>query len=276
MKKTIIVAALFVAALANAQVLNVASVQKLNTPQNVDTKVAGISPAGDFILLTSGSNKGLVRYDIATGETLTLSQQEGAGYNVKVSANGKEVMYRETTYDQNQLRRNNVMRHSFETQKRALIAEGQRDLKHMRFDDRKELSIEDRQLVLTINGNSRIISPNGTNASYIWPSISPDGKKICYYVCGVGCFVANLNGTNPQFIAHDCRAAKWYNNDVIIAMADHDDGEYVTDSKIVAYDLNGNRQDLTDDSMVAMYPYAVQGAIVFATIEGETYLMQIK
>ncbi|MCQ2333008.1 MAG: hypothetical protein MJZ88_00140 [Paludibacteraceae bacterium] len=275
MKKTFLLAALMLATVINAQVLNVASIQKLNTPQNSDTKVAGISPTGDYILLTSGANKGLTRFDLATGNTMTITEQEGAGYEVKISDNGNEVIYRETTYDKNHMRRNNILHMSFATRKRALVAQGQRDIKRMQFESRPTISINDRLMVLTQNDESTTLAPNGKDASYIWPSISPDGTKICYYVCGTGCYVCNIDGSNPQYIAHDCRAAKWYNNDIIIGMNDTDDGEFILSSQIVAFDLRGNSQVLTDDSMVAMYPYAIEGAVVFTTLQGETYLIHV-
>lgn len=276
MKKTFFLVALMLAAVINAQVLNVTSVQKLNTPENNDTKVAGISPEGDYILLTSGANKGLVRFDLATGNTMTISEKEGAGYEVKISQDGNEVIYRETTYDIDHTRRNNILHLSFATRKRALVAQGQRDMRRMQFESRPAISINDRKMILNQNGQETVLAPNGTDASYIWPSISPDGSKICYYVCGAGCYVCNIDGTNPQYIAHDCRAAKWYNNNVIIGMDDKDDGEFILSSKIVAFDLKGNSQILTDNTMIAMYPYAIEGAVAFATLEGETYLIQVK
>lgn len=276
MKKTFLLVALVLATVINAQILNVGSIQKLNTPKNADTKVAGISPAGDYILLTSGTNKGLVRFDLSTGATTTITEKEGAGYQVKISDNGDEILYRETTYDKDRMRRSNILHLNFATRKRALVAQSQRDMKRMQFESRPTVTIDDRQLVLTQDGQSTILSPNGKDASYIWPSISPDGSKICYYICGAGCFVCNIDGSNPQYIAHDCRAAKWYNNEIIIGMDDKDDGEFILSSKIVAFDLKGNSQNLTDDSLIAMYPYAIEGAIAFATLQGETYLIQIK
>ena len=93
MKKLFLALAVVAPMLAAAQVLEVQSLQKINTPQNVDTKIAGVSPAGDYILLTTVANEGLIRYDLATGETKELSNAPGAGYNVKVSRDGKEIVH---------------------------------------------------------------------------------------------------------------------------------------------------------------------------------------
>lgn len=271
------VAALFFGLAANAQVLKVVSMQQLTSPSDMDVKVAGVSPDGDYVLLTTGSNKGLQRYDVATKTTTVLSEAEGAGYNVQISADGQEVVYRETTVGRDQLRRNNIVRKNFTRQRRNVIARGQRDMDKMATTDAKAtVTISDRLMVLHQNGTDKPLAPNGTDKSYIWASISPDGTRLCYYVCGEGCFVSNIDGTNPQFIAHACRAAKWYNDNTLVGMADEDNGEFITASAIMAYTLDGRSQVLTDKSMIAMYPAVAQNIIVFATEEGSTYMLNIK
>ena len=277
MKKLFLALAVVAPMLAAAQVLEVQSLQKINTPQNVDTKIAGVSPAGDYILLTTVANEGLIRYDLASGETKELSNAPGAGYNVKVSRDGKEIAYRETTIDGNKMRRSNILRQNFASGKRQLIAKGQRDLRKMDTKDAElTVTILDRHIALTRGTKTTMLAPCGEDKSYIWPSVSPDGKKLCFYVTTGGCYVSDIDGSNPQFIANACRAAKWYNNNVVIGMADKDDGERLTASSIVAYSLDGQTQVLTDPSMVAVYPYAVEGAIVFTTDEGKTYLMRVQ
>ena len=278
MKKIMLfVAAVLITLAANAQVLKVVSMQQLTSPSDMDVKVAGVSPDGDYVLLTTGSNKGLQRYDVATKTTTVLSEAEGAGYNVQISADGQEVVYRETTVGRDQLRRNNIVRKNFTRQRRNVIARGQRDMDKMATTDAKAtVTISDRLMVLHQNGTDKTLAPNGTDKSYIWASISPDGTRLCYYVCGEGCFVSNIDGTNPQFIAHACRAAKWYNDNTLVGMADEDNGEFITASAIVAYTLDGRRQVLTDNYMIAMYPYVAKNLIVFGTEEGSTYMLNVK
>ena len=278
MKKTMLfVAACLLSLAASAQVLEVVSMQQLPIAAQADMKVAGVSPAGDYVLLTSGSNKGLQCYDMANQTLTTITEADGAGYNVQVGQDGKEVVYRETSFDRNNLRQNKIIRMNMSNQRQNVVARGQRDMKLMATSDNlTTVTIADRKIVLKHNGLSTTLAPNGMNESYLWPSVSPDGKKICYYVAGKGCFVANIDGSNPQFIARDCRAAKWYNNNTIVAMADEDDGHFTTASAIVAYSLNGQKQVLTSNKMIAMYPYAAENMIVFSTLKGETYMLNIK
>ena len=278
MKKTMLfVAACLMSLAASAQVLEVVSMQQLPIAAQADMKVAGVSPAGDYVLLTSGSNKGLQCYDMASQTLTTITEADGAGYNVQVGQDGKEVVYRETSFDRNNLRQNKIIRMNMSNQRQNVVARGQRDMKLMATSDNlTTVAIADRKIVIKHNGLSTTLAPNGMNESYLWPSVSPDGKKICYYVAGKGCFVANTDGSNPQFIARDCRAAKWYNNNTIVAMADEDDGHFTTASAIVAYSLNGQKQVLTSNKMIAMYPYAAENMIVFSTLKGETYMLNIK
>ena len=278
MKKTMLfVAACLMSLAASAQVLEVVSMQKLPIPAKAEMKVAGVSPDGSYLLLTSGTNQGLQRYDLESQTLTTITDAAGAGYNVQVSNNGQELVYRETTIDRNNLRQNKVVRLNMYNQRQNVVARGQRDMKHMATSDNlTSVSIKDRLIVLKRNGLTTTLAPNGMNESYIWPSVSPDGSKICYYVCGNGCWVANIDGSNPQYIGHGCQAAKWYDNNTLVAMATEDDGHFTTASAIVLYTLDGKKQTLTNDSMIAMYPYAAENAIVFSTIEGETYLLNVK
>lgn len=277
MKKIFLSLALAVSVMASAQVFEVGQLTKLNTPTDTDVKVAGVSADGSYVLITNGSNHGLRRYDVATGKTTTISTAAGAGYNVQISKDGQELVYRETNYDAQGLRRSDIVRLDLATAKTTTIAKGQRDMMAMANTGAKvSVSINDRKIVLNKNGKNIVLAPNGSQESYIWPSVSPDGTKLCYYVCGNGCWVANLDGSGKQYIGHDCRAAQWYDNNTLVAMADEDDGHFITASAIVAYTLDGKKQVLTDKSMIAVEPYTTANTVVFSTLDGEVYMLNVK
>ena len=277
MKKIFLSLALAISMMASAQVFEVGQLTKLNTPTDTDVKVAGVSADGSYVLITNGSNHGLRRYDVATGKTTTITNAPGAGYNVQISKDGQELVYRETKFDEQGLRKNDIIRLDLATAKTATVAKAQRDMMAMvSTSSNVSVSINDRKIVLTKNGKNIVLAPNGSRESYIWPSISPDGQKLCYYVCGNGCWVSNLDGSGKQYIGRDCRAAQWYDNNTIVAMADEDDGHFTTASAIVAYTLDGKKQVLTNDSMIAMYPYVANNLIVFSSLEGETYMFNVK
>ena len=279
MKKTfLLIAACLMGMVANAQIFQIKSTQKLPTPAGTEWKVAGFSPVGDYILLTDDGNGGLLRYDLATQVTTTISEAAGAGYNVKISADGQNIVYREVTIGEDKLVRSNIYKHNFAANQRSVQALAQRDMLNL-VDKAANHSVainEDLHIVLNRNGKSIVLTPNGTDRTYNWPSISPDGNKILYYVGGVGCFVCDLNGNNLQKIASHCRAPKWYDNNTIIGMADEDDGKYMLASAIVAYTLDGKSQIIVNKEQMAIYPYAVEGKIAFSNAAGEVFLMQVK
>ena len=123
MKKTMLfVAACLMSLAASAQVLEVVSMHKLPVPVKAEMKVAGVSPEGDYILFTTGTNRGLQRYDLESQTMTVLSTAEGAGYNVQVSNDGKEVVYRETSLNRNHLRENKFIRMNMYNERRNTIA----------------------------------------------------------------------------------------------------------------------------------------------------------
>ena len=137
--------------------------------------------------------------------------------------------------------------------------------------------IKNRQLMLSQGNDIKTLSPNGLQESYIWPSLSPAGDKVLYYVCGVGAFVCDLSGNIVARLGA-LRAPQWYGNSVVVGMNDSDDGHTVVASSIVATTLTGESQTLTPDSLIAMFPQTCEraGRIAFTTAEGELYMIQLE
>jgi len=298
MKKVLLAMALSVSLSGMAQVMTVNSVERLNLPAGSATRVAAISPQGDYVLLTSDENRGLTRYDLTTGATQSLTSAAGAGFDVKISPDGQNVVYREATIGSNHLRMLSLQTTNLATGVKRELIKPTHDLQGYSVDnataatvtkgkfkaqamaqakaDKKTpvLSVKNQQLMLTTNGKTRVFSPNGQNYSYIWPSISPDGSKALYYVCGLGAYVCNLDGTGLQRIGY-LRAPVWYDDNTIVGMNDKDDGEFIYASTIEVMTLDGQHQTLTDDSIVAMYPHVSNGKIACSSPAGEAYIINV-
>lgn len=286
----------------SAQVLSVKSVEKVPIPEDYDNAVAAISPAGDYILLTTSTRRGLKKFDLATRETSILTEAEGAGYGAAVAADGKTVVFRETSFTPQRLKMTALKSISLETGAKRELAPAQRMLQGYRLQGNTAAIVsqgkmrarslsgakivatpptlsltQNHEMQLTRNGRTTQLAPNGKNVRYIWPSLSPDGTKVLYYVSGVGCFVCDLNGNNVKALGQ-LRAAKWYDNTTVIGMNDQDDGEHVIASSIIAKNLSGAEQKLTSDDIIAQYPQvsASSKKIVFETPAGEAYMINLQ
>ena len=286
---------------AMGQVVTVESINRLDIPLSEETAdVVAIAPQGDFVLLSSPSHKGLVKFDLATKQITTLTNADGAGYGVQITANGKNVVYREKSINDERLVFTAVKLMDLDTRKTSTLVEPTRNLhavavegstamtvtnKRMKAHSphgaatvtRPVISSEDLHLYLTMDGETTLFAPNGTDVNYIWPSVSPDAKRVLYYVSGVGCFVCDIDGNNRLEMGL-LRAPQWLNSNVVVGMRDEDDGMVITSSAIIAKTLAGAEQVLTDDNVIAMYPHvtAAGDKIAFSTPNGEAYLINLQ
>lgn len=295
MRKFLFALALGFSLTAMAQVMNVTSIEKVNLPEQA--AVAAISPQGDYLLLTSATNQGLTKLDLSTHQTQVISTAPSAGHNVKISPDGQTVVYRESSFNEKHLKYSTLKSVNLATSATQTLVKPTRDLQGYAIDATSAgvvnkgkfskkavgsakaqnvpvLSIKKDQLMITVNGKTRNLSPNGSGYSYLWASLSPDGTKVLYYQAAHGAYVCDLDGSNVHKVGK-MRAPVWYDDNTVVGMLDLDDGELVYASTIVAATLDGTTQVLTDESTIAMYPHAAAGKIAFSTPAGEAYIINV-
>lgn len=295
MRKLLFAMALGFSVSAMAQVLNVTSIEQVTLPERAS--VAAISPQGDYLLLTDAVNQGLTKLDLTTHQCQVLSTAPSAGHNVKISPDGQTVVYRESSFNKKHLRMSSLKSVNLSTGASQVLVKPTRDLQGYAVDATSAgvvnkgkfskkaignakaqnvpvLSIDKGQLMITVNGKTRKLSPNGDQYSYMWASLSPDGTKVLYYQAAHGTYVCDLDGSNVRKVGK-MRAPVWYDNQTIVGMIDLDDGEFIYASTIVAATLDGTTQTLTGDATIAMYPHAADGKIAFSTPAGEAYIINV-
>ena len=295
MRKVLFALALGFSMSAMGQVLNVTSIEKVNLPDKA--AVAAISPQGDYLLLTSATNQGLTKMDLNTNQCQVLSTAPSAGHNVKISPDGQTVVYREGSFNNKHLRLSSLKSVNLVTGSSQVLVKPTRDLQgyaasattvgavnkgkfskkaigNAKVQNLPVLSIDKGKLMVTVDGKTRNLSPNGNDFSYLWPSLSPDGTKVLYYLAAHGTYVCDLDGSNARKVGK-MRAPVWYDDNTIVGMMDLDDGEFIYASTIVAATLDGVTQTLTGDETIAMYPHAANGKIAFSTPAGEAYIIQV-
>ena len=299
MKKVLISALLLCSGAFSYAQLNVASIEKVNLPEGVTANQATISPDGSYVVLSRMEKAGLHKLDLTTNTVTTISEK-GITHGLQISEDGQQVIFRENNYDK-KLRKTALKSADLTTGKLTTIVKGTRDLQGFEVRGSQVMamnkgklttksltgakaaaapvaSINGGQLYVTVNGKTTNISPQGTDCqSYLWPSISPDGTKVAYYLARHGAYVCELDGSNPVYLG-SIRAPRWYDNNTVVGMNDEDDGHVVTSSKIVAASIDGTKgQNLTEGSSMAMYPtVSADGSkIAYSTPAGELYIINI-
>ncbi len=262
-----------------AQLLEVTSTEKVNLPEGMVADIATLSPKGDYMLLSDQKKQGLQKFDFRTGEIKSVTKAPGSGYNAKISDDGNTVIFRESQVGKDRLKMTALKSVDLTTGKVKTLVQPTRDMKVVQTGTRPEVSVKYGQLMITRNGKTEILSPNGQSGqSYLWPSVSPDGTKIVYYLATKGAYTCNIDGSDVKFIGN-IRAPKWYNNEIVVGMNDKDNGEFVTSSSIIAYTADGSeKQVLTESDKIAMYPTATKDGskIAFTTPQGEAYIINVK
>ena len=286
--------------LAFSQGIKMVSNEQIPIMESEDGCLPIMSPTGDYLILAGNDTQGLKKYDLATKKLTTRTTEKAVG--VQISSDGSTVVYRSKNYE-GKLRYTSLKSIQLETGEKEELIKNTRDLEGVNVKQGTVLavnkgkmvskrvsgeklesipvvpSIKDGQLYITEKGKTRLLSPAGTNVNYLWPSVSPDGKKLLYYVMDQGqAYVSNSDGTNPVSLGI-LRAPKWMGNDWVVGMVDYDNGEVVTSSEIVGVAADGTQRTvLTDDSVIALYPSASADAskIVYTTNDGKVFLMKIE
>ena len=303
MKKIMIALSLLTAMAGQAQIMKVSSIEPLNLNQEKDkvAQAVAISPQGDYLLLSSDSKQGLVKFDLATRAATTVTTDEGAGSEVSISNDGQMVVYSEVSY-KNKRRHQAVKsidltngkkqtlvkasRHqqgfTIENGTAATMTDGKMKLHSLKKGaaqtmERPVLSRYHLKLYITQGGETRQLAPNGADERYIWASLSPDGNRVLYYVSGQGTFVCDIDGSNVIPMGN-LTAPKWWNDNTIVGMDEVDDEYSITASAIVAHTLDGQQQTLTGDDVIATYPLpsSQSGKIAFSTPDGQIYLINVE
>jgi hypothetical protein len=297
--KYFLIPAFYISTVTGCAQINVISIEKLPLAESGNFFHPSVDEAGKKILLTSENYKGLQIFDIEKKELTKITDTDGAGYSPVYSWNGETVLYAENEYIQNR-RYSKLSAYDVKSGRIEMVNPPVRslsipmvagDLLFFKTDDQlksahlgpapekpfKEVFtyIEEKQLYVYQNGQSQILNPF-ENESYVWPSVSPDSKRILAYAMGKGAFICDLEG---KVLAEfgEVEAPVWAGNEFIVGMITRDDGHAVTGSVIVIANAStGKILKMTPEGMIAMYPSvsAVKGKIYFNSPEGDVFVLQ--
>jgi len=302
MKKLLFLLLVFASQTVLSQVIKVLSNEEIPFPSADGYFNPVLSPAGDYVIVTSADLQGIRKYDFATKKLTTITNGASAGFDAQLSSDGNTIVYRTKEY-KGHLRYTSLKSFNLETGQETVLVKPTRNLEGVAVKEGTVFSVDNGklkvqkvagrklavnppvssinngQLYVTTGNSTRLVSPFGKDLSCLWSSISPDGTKLLFYVIERGkAYVSNIDGSNPVSLG-TLRAPKWMGNEWVVGMEDYDDGHVLTSSKIVAATANGAvRQDLTDSSIIAISPTPTADAskIMYNTGDGKVYLMNIK
>ena len=294
MKKIFISAMLLCSSvLGFAQLVEIQSVDKIDLPEGVSVNQATISPDGSFVVFSQNTKGGLHKMDLASKE-INMISANGNSFDLKIAADGT-VVFRESRTAENKLRYTSLKAVDARGVETTLVAPT-RDLNGFAVNGTNVMTVDNNKVeAKSLNGGAvvqmpvasirygqlcidgEVISPNGQEgASYLWASISPNGTKVCYYLVTKGCYVANIDGSNPVYIGQ-LRAAKWLDDLTVVGMNDLDDGSVVTSSKLIAASIDGKvKQELTVGESLAMFPSTNGKRIAYSTPMGDLFIINLK
>ncbi len=279
--------------------IRITNTQTVVLPSGRFWMAPGWAPDGQAFFVTSSQYRGLWRYDLRSGALLQITDDAGAGFGWAVSADGARIAYRRTVDGLRQGdRTQEIVRVDLATgSSSTMIGGGSVDTPVFSGDallvnDAPRgyaalgndlpsagtvavLGIESTKIALLKNGEKVLVDPFG-DGSYIWPSLSPDGKLLLAYDMARGAFVCDLQG-NALVRLGRIDAPVWTRNGSwIISMHEKNDGHVVTGADLYATSRDGSTKiQLTNTPVVELAPACspVDNRILCATADGAVLIM---
>lgn len=255
---------------------------------------------GEMLAFTSESYIGLNVYRFNDKSVVKVSEEAGAGFQPVFSNNNDKVFFKNTIYE-SRLRKEGLKSYDFATNRQSEMLTPRRNMKQPQSYQNGVVVFAETKLVKSTFGRTKApvteyIWSDGSNLNifrnnkiqrlnpvkgangYVWASLSPNGKMILFTAAGEGTFVCDLNGKIMAKLGY-LNAPVWYNDNFVVGMQDKDNGEYVTESKILMKSLDGKTEKvLSSSDQIAMYPTAAVTAnkVAFNTAKGEIYVVELK
>ena len=251
-----------------------------------------LSPDGSQLLFAAGENGGLKMLDFNSGVVTRVSDTPSAGtdafwggdgmvYYVGQERRSNNLVYR-TGYAYNPATaqtevvleaQHGAVLPVHATRGAALKGSGKSFAKAI--NRGTAVYTAGAELFITRNGVTRSYTPVPSHAGYLWASLSPDGTRVAFYAAARGICVTDLDGNLLAEIGN-YEMPCWYDNDYIIAQNATDDGHQFTSSQILILKADGSfKTALTTPTSMAMQPTAAAGKIVYTTIDGLLYQINI-
>jgi len=236
---------------------------------------------GNLLAFTTENYEGLNVYNFSDKSVLKISEEQGAGFQPIFSEDGK-IFYKSTVY-KSKLKYEGLKSYDMQQKTVKEVFEPQRTLtpsqKYGKYNKTAHSFVwsDGRNLNINKHGKTEALNPIENANGYVWASLSPNGKMILFNAVAVGTFVSDLKGKIIASLGY-LNAPVWYDNVFVVGMQDKDDGNNITESKIIIKNLTGDiTKQLSESDRIAMFPTASSAAkkIAYNTIEGDIYVLEL-
>lgn len=277
MKKTVISSMVLLATLS-AQALTVSPISPVETT-GANAYHPVLSPDGTTLLFTTVDHTGLKALDMKTGAVSVLDADAAAGFNPVFSADGNTVAYRTAGMNDGLMCRDLRSYNLQSGTAKVLQGMSRQDVDlNKAAGDVVYARANYRTITVSNAEGTREISPLADAHSYLWASLSPDGKRLLFSEPFSGVYISNADGTDARRIADKGDYPAWAGNDAVVYILSHDDGYVTLSSQLIAVDLTDNSTTVVtpSDTLVGEATAAANGTVVFSTVDGKLYSLTIK
>jgi Tol biopolymer transport system component len=265
------------------------------------------SPDGDNLFFSGPYYQGIYERSLQGGSIDQITNAVGAGYEFRLSPDGKKIVYRTDEYDGLKKLSSLIVQDIATGEQHYLESKGRfvsmpdvtssGDLFYTvnyklrtavanltsqpesSVSEGSYVMINNSKILLFIDGSANVLAPLG-DGHYINPAISPDGTKLLFTYAGVGTFISDLQGNIISELGY-ANAPRWSpDGNWILCMKDYDDGHMYTESDIYLISADGSETvRLTNTAdRIEMYPrWSPDGSMVtYHSTEGEIFITTLQ